>query len=288
MVDRRRLARPLLGIVALSGLAAPLAGQADCFPARSSNEARLLAIKSVALAYGPGHARTDLALGRARLALESAWVPRVDDATATPTVCRPGKGPENANLLDVLVRPRLTLGLPGDLSLEASWVPPVRVAGVRAHLVGIALARATPLSAAATATVRLHATFGRIRAPITCPDEALADPSSECFEGTRSDDRYDPNIVGADLALSLGGRDAAVRPYVGAGYNRLQPRFQVNFTNRQGSTDTRRVSVDLDRAAVFGGLTWTAGGGVAVTGEVYAAPADAVTGRVLLSATLGR
>jgi hypothetical protein len=37
---------------------------------------------------------------------------------------------------------------------------------------------------------------------------------------------------------------------------------------------------------VFGGLAWEAGRGFGITGEIYAAPADAVTGRIGLSYAL--
>ena len=162
-------------------------------------------------------------------------MPQVDDATATPTFCRPGKGPENVNLTPVMPRPRLSVPLPLGLALEASWIPPVRVGGVKANLFG----------RIAGTIVRQHrrrghgaprardasARFGR-RLPATTTRSD--DPTSECFQGTRSDDRFSPNIFGADLAVSAPVAEGRLRPYVGAGYNRLAPRFQVNFTNSVG------------------------------------------------------
>ena len=61
-----------------------------------------------------------------RMSLEGTYLPDVDDQTATPTTCRPGKGPENANP-----------ACPGSCGLgwhlpwptgptsEISWVPPI-------------------------------------------------------------------------------------------------------------------------------------------------------------------
>src|SRR6185436_1400668 len=117
------------------------------------------------------------------------------------------------------------------------------------------------------AALRAHATFGSVHAPITCDDRALHDPASECFGGTRSDDRLSPNILGLDLAV--GGSLGRLRPYGGVGYNRLQPRFQVNFTNRFGELDDRRVDVNLNRLVLFGGATWQLAGRMGVTGELY-------------------
>ena len=44
--------------------------------------------------------------------------------------------------------------------------------------------------------------------------------------------------------------------------------------------------VNLDRLAVFGGATWNLSYRFALTGEVYAAPADAVTARLVLRSSL--
>jgi hypothetical protein len=65
--------------------------------------------------------------------------------------------------------------------------------------------------------------------------------------------------------------------------NVLHPRFQVNFTNQFGSTDNRRVTVDLTRGALFGGATWAPAPRVGLSAEIYGSPGDAVTGRVVLS-----
>ncbi|MGE0552037.1 MAG: hypothetical protein AB7R55_01280 [Gemmatimonadales bacterium] len=262
------------------------AAQGDCFPGAESNEAKTLAIFSVPLAFGPAGA--PLTRGRISVGIEAVYLPNVDPATATPTVCRPGKGPENTDLLFAAPRPRVSVALGGGLTLEGSWIPPIRLNQVSANLFGIALGWTTALGGTHRLTLRGHGTFGRVRAPITCDDAALADPLSECYQGTRSDDRYRPNIVGADATVSWSLGGGRVQPYLGAGYNRLMPRFQVDFTNVAGQRDERRVEVDLDRAVLFGGATWwPAGGRLGLSGELYAAPSDAITGRVAVRLAVG-
>jgi hypothetical protein len=54
----------------------------------------------------------------------------------------------------------------------------------------------------------------------------------------------------------------------------------VNFTNASGAVDRRRVTVDLERAVLFAGATWELGEALGLSGEIYSAPSDAVTGRV--------
>jgi hypothetical protein len=255
-----------------------------CRPPASSNEAKTFAIFSVPLAFGPADAPE--LHPRFQVGLEAAYLPKIARATATPTICQPGKGPESTDLLFAVPRPRIGVPLPLGLALEASWIPPVRVAGVKANLFGVSLAKSFPLWSL-IGSVRAHSTFGSIRAPITCDRAALSDRTSECFNGTLSDDEFSPNIFGADLSLGKTMLDGRLRPYVGGGYNRLEPRLQVNFTNQFGFVDRTRVVVNLDRLALFGGVTWQMAGRFAATTEVYATPADAVTVRLAIRATLG-
>jgi len=256
-----------------------------CRPGGGSNEAKTLAILSVPVVFSPGAAPGGP--NGVTLGVEAARVPGVDPATATPTICRPGKGPENTGVLPALARPRLALPLMHGLALEASWIPPIRVNGVKADLVGLALTETVGRRDGLAAAVRAHATFGSVNAPVTCDRDALRDPVSECFEGSLSDDRYSPNVVGLDVSVGWAMARGRLRPYLGSGYNRLQPRFQVNFTNRFGGTDRTRLAVNLDRVALFGGAAWQLNDRLAITGEVYSDAADAATGRLVIRRTFG-
>ncbi|MBM4185966.1 MAG: hypothetical protein FJ206_01515 [Gemmatimonadetes bacterium] len=267
--------RPVTILAALGSFTSVLQAQGDCFPAGNSNEAKTFAIFAVPLAFGPiGPARSEA--GRVELGFELSYLPNVDPATATPTVCRPGKGPENTDLLFAVPRPRVSVGLGAGFAIEGSWVPPARLNDVEANLFGVAVSYGTGIGGSAGIVVRAHATLGRINAPITCPDQELANQVSECFQGTRSDDRYHPNVAGLEALVHWRGR---VQPYLGAGYNRLMPRFQVHFVNSQGSLDDRKVEVDLNRLAVLGGVRWQATPAWSLAGELYATPGDAVTVR---------
>jgi hypothetical protein len=285
-VSTRARARLLaLGWVACA-LPAGLAAQDGlCRPGDGSNEAKTLAILSVPVVFSPGGPPGGP--GGVTLGIEAARVPGVDPVTATPTICRPGKGPENTGVLPALARPRLALPLMRGLALEASWIPPIRVNGVKANLVGLALTETVGRRDGLAAAIRAHATFGSVNAPVTCDRDALRDPASECFGGSLSDDRYSPNVMGLDVSVGWGMAGGRLRPYLGSGYNRLQPRFQVNFTDRFGGTDRTRLAVNLDRVALFGGAAWQLTDRLAITGEVYSDAADAATGRLVIRRTFG-
>jgi hypothetical protein len=93
--------------------------------------------------------------------------------------------------------------------------------------------------------------------------------------------------MGIDLAVGGPVAEGRLRPYGGIGYNRLQPRFQVDYTNQVGELDDRRVEVDLDRFVLFGGATWQTADRLSLTGELYAVPADAITARVIVGTAVG-
>ena len=265
-------------------LAAGHAQQAVCTPSSDSHEAQLFAALAVPLTYSIAEAPAPMAPGAIRVGLEATYLPNIDSTIRTATQCRPGKGPEHTDLLFAFPRPRLMLGLPAGIVAEASWIPPVRLNGVKSNVVGLSVARWFPIGGRGTAlTLRAHGTFGLIRAAITCPDSALRDPVSECFQGTLSDDHYHPNEAGLEgvLGWPLGG--GRVRPFLGAGVNLLRPRFEVNFTNQFGQLDNTHVRVNLTRGALLGGATWAAARGLGLSGEIYGAPGDAVTGRIMAS-----
>ena len=275
--------RRLVLLAAIGILPAILPAQDDCFPGPNSNEAKTFALLSVPLAFTGAQAPVARAHGIG-VGLEVASIPAVDSGTATPTVCRPGKGPENTDAVPAVARLRFAAGVQGFL-LELSWTPPVGVNGVTSNLLGLAISHPFPLSAKWTLGVRAEGVFGGIHGPIVCDDVAVADPASECFGGTISDDTWRPGLFGAEAVVGSGG--GKIRPHLGVGYTHLSPRFQVNFTPAQGETDTRKVAVDMNRAAVFGGVTVPLGS-LLLTGEAYATIGDAVIARMVLRLPLSK
>ena len=254
-------------------LPAIVRGQDNCFPSSDSHEAQTFAILSAPLAFsGAGGASRGSGIG-----VEVTTMPKVPEEIATPTTCRPGKGPENTNPLAGFGRVRGELVV-GAWRFDAGWIPPVRVNGVRSNLVGVGVAREVSLGGRWSVTPRLHALVGRVRGPFTCDAEALEEATSECFEGTLSDDSWDPNVLGIEATVMH--RGGWVVPHVGLGWSSLRPRFQVNFTNSFGDVDNRRVEVDLQRFAAFGGASITAGS-LRITGEGYYTFGDRVAARVV-------
>lgn len=269
--------------LAVAGVAGGLPAQTTlCLPARDSHEANTFAALSVPIAFTG--ARAPAAARGVSVGLELASLPEVGSTNSTPTSCRPGKGPENTHPIAGIVRPRVTVAVHGFV-LEASWVPPIGVNHVRANLIGLAVAHPFALAGGWSLGLRAHAVFGSIHAPVTCSDASLHDATSECFGGTRSNDRWQPGVFGAEAVVATGRSN--VRPYLGLGYTMLRPRFMVDFTNAAGSTDNTEVRVNLSRVSLFGGLMWRLGRS-SITAEAYSTPADAVAARVVVRTLVAR
>jgi hypothetical protein len=274
-----------LGAILVAG---PLAAQSDCRPSSSSREADVFAHFAVPLAFGMAQAPWIFRPGSVQIGVEGTLLPDASSRIRTPTTCRPGAGPENWNVATGFLRPRLGFELGDGVLLEASWVPPIRVSGVKPNLWSFALSRTVPMSARGSMfTGRIHASIGSVRAPITCPAAATSDPTSPCFNGTTSDDRFSPNVFGVELAFAWPLAQGRLRPYLGGGYNILHPRFQVSYADALGQPNRQRTRVNLSRLTVFGGATLEAIPGLMLSAEAYSAPADLVTARVRANLLFG-
>jgi len=132
---------------------------------------------------------------------------------------------------------------------------------------------------------RGHYLQGDIEGPITCSDEAVADPANTlCYGGEPSDDHFLPKAYGVDFIA--GGPRLGVDGlawYALAGYRHETLRFQTHFVNVFGRLDDQRLVARLDRGSVAFGLTWSGWRGLRVSGEGYYAPDALATVRVGVS-----
>jgi hypothetical protein len=267
--------------------AAPLTAQSDCTPSSGSREADVFAHFSVPLAYSMAQAPWIFRPGSTQIGVEGSLLPDANSRIRTPTRCRPTAGPENWNIASGFLRPRIAFALGDGVLLEASWVPPVRINGIKPNLWSFALSRTVALNRSGTTFVgRAHATIGNLRAPITCPTSALT-TAGPCFNGTRSNDRFSPNIFGMELGVAWPLAQGRLRPYLGGGYNILHPRFQVSYRDSLGVTNDQKTRVNLSRWAFFGGATLEAIPGFMLSAEAYTAPSDLVTARVRVNVMFG-
>jgi hypothetical protein len=277
----------LASALCLSARVARAQTNTECRPSTGSNEAKLLAFFATPIAFSPGGTVAPLRPWQIRVSVEASYVPSPSKEMQQPDECYGIKKTENTNLSPVFPRPRVSLGLPGGLLFEGSYLPPVTVADAEPNLGSVALSRPVRLRGSETEgslslLLRGHATFGRVRGSITCPEKNLqqTNPIAACYGNDASSDTYKPNMFGAETGLakeSAGGRWGA---YATTGVTWLRPRFQVGFQYIDAAFDDTKISVDMTRFAVGAGSWYRVSTSAAVTAELYSVPSDATTVRL--------
>ncbi|MEW5916279.1 MAG: hypothetical protein AB1762_07735, partial [Gemmatimonadota bacterium] len=204
------------------------------------------------------------------------------DEISRPERCYASNKSEDTRLSPIFPRPRVALGLGGGWAVEASYLPPITVFDATPNLASVALSRITSIGPAGL-LLRAHATFGKVEGAITCSPDALQldDVTEPCYGSQKSEDTYKPNMYGGEAAVTfvLGARSTG---YAGAGYTRLQPRFQVGFQDGRPGVqyDDTRIEVDLNRVGLFGGIVFQIAPMIEFSAELYSVPEDVTTFRV--------
>ena len=269
----------------LAGAAlAPRATLAQCRPPEGSNEAKLLAYYAAPIVFapqgGPSVAKRPLTLGG-----ELTYIPEPDPSLQRTGVCFTPKQ-ESTQLSPVFPRPRLSIGLPYGVLVEASYLPPIKVADAEANLFSGAVSLSHALvetnGAPVVAAARVHVTHGWVRGAITCAKKALQtqDSSAPCYGSAPSRDTFHPDMWGIDGSIGRAFASGRLDLFAGGGVNWLAPRFRVGFTSGTGLVDNTLVEVDLRRAAWFAGGTWRLLHAWSATGQLYAVPGDVTLGRI--------
>ena len=228
---------------------------------------------SVTLLTGLGAPR-EREPGAVEVGVEALWIPHLGEEERT--VGFDGTKPEDLNKLPAYGRPRVTVGLPGKLSLTASYVPPLEVEGVEPHLLALALERPLLRGDAWGLGIRLSGQVGEIEGDFTCTaDDVQAPPGAPgnrfgCQE--ESSDAYDIASYGFELIGSHRfGEDRAPELHFGAAANFLDLEFQVDALTF-GFRDRTLQRTDGWTYSVTAGARWPLGERSHFTGELFYAP----------------
>jgi len=262
---------------------------AQCFPPVHSNEARLLAFYEAPIVFATADAPMRLPLGSVALTGELVGVPAPPANAQQTNFCYPAKQ-DATHLSPLLPRLRIALGLGYGFAIEGAYLPPVTVDRAQPNLGSLALSYTRSLLAppmgvsglGVALQLRVHATRGSVKGPITCPRSALqlTDEGQPCFGSMPSNDAFYPTSEGGEGTIGVTAPGGRISAFVGAGYTATSPHFRVDFTNETGATDRTLVEVDLQRGAVFGGVDVRILHALDAGAEVYSVPADLTTWRV--------
>lgn len=279
--------RVLWGALAAATISAGAAG-AQCKVSVGSNEGKLLAFYTVPIVFSAAREPEPMAPGSIRVGFEGEYIPKPN-----PEIQRTGKcflqKSEHTSLSPVFGRPRITIGLPASFAIEASYLPPVKIADAKPNLGSVAISHTQRLpfsrvAGGATLMIRANATFGNVKGPITCPKTSLqtTTPSAACYGTMPSNDTFSPNMYGIDLLAGVRPPLSVFGFYLGAGANQIDPHFQVGFTNGQGGVDQTKVQLDnpVTRLTLTGGTTAHVRNNIDLGAQIFSVPQDVTTFRV--------
>lgn len=279
------MARASLFLVVLGCAGATPVLAAECRLPKNSNEAKLLAFYSAPLSFSPASAPEHALTWTLRLGVEGGPILEPDSAIRQSSLCYVRKT-ENTQLSPFFARPRLTLTLPGGFALEASYLPPIKIHDAEPNLGSAALSWVKRLKLASTGNstdimLRFHGTAGQVKGSITCPSKSLqtTNPAQACYGTKPSLDTFKPTIAGVEAILSTAAWDGRLAFYAGGGKNFLRPRFRVGFTDTEGNVDNTLLVVDLNRIALFGGVTAEVSSTFDLSAQAYGVRNDGVTFR---------
>lgn len=163
-------------------------------------------------------------------AAELDWVPAVSDEDAR--VGFNGVKEEDLNKAPIFARPRLTIGLPLDFALTLSYVPPVKLFGVRANLFAFGFERPIWEHRSWSVGLRAYGQIGHIDGAFTCPSGAsrYKPGSSRNPAGCQneSDDTAYQNYGGLEASIAYRiDQLKKLTPYLTVSGNYLSTAFQV-------------------------------------------------------------
>lgn len=246
-------------------------------------EGRLIGFYSAALVFSPLGAPERKDAWTVDAGLEITYIPQLSKSQRTAFQDKP----EATNLAPVLLRPRLSVVFPGELHVQASWVPPMRVFDVEANLVSIALTRAIQ-PRGITVAPRLLATWGKVRGSITCFEDLLEGDLGEATYFTEicnsrvSDDHFKPRHLAAEVLVSRAVSRLPFVPYGGIGVLNEKTIFDIGVQRADGSRDPDHPILELraTRPYAFVGGTANPWRTTRLTGELFYAPGSLFTARV--------
>lgn len=186
--------------------------------------------------------------GEVSIGFEAGRIPQLSENERT--VGFNGLKEEDLNKAPLFARPRLSVGLPWDTTLILSYLPPVRVWGLKPSLYAVAIERPVLARGPWQLGARLYAQTGVVQGAFTCSDEVAESPPGSpgnpygCEQ--QSTDRAYQRYVGLEASLA---RSIAAVPglqlYGTLALNHLDTTVKVH-AQTFGFADRSRLDADDD------------------------------------------
>lgn len=214
---------------------------------------------------------TERGLWSLELGLELDWIPSLSEDQRR--IGFGGTKVEDINRLPAFARPRLTIGLPAELSLDVAWVPPIELEGLTTNLFSVGLERPFYSAGSLVLGGRLSGQIGTVKGDFTCTAEEASYPpgSPDNIWGCEaaSEDELDLNHVG--LAFTGGYRVKKTTFHWGLAATYMDMEFQVDAVT-YGLIDRTLLLADGWTWSVNGGASWQLTRRINLAGELFYSP----------------
>lgn len=234
MVKSLRLKAYLIGLLAIvpSGqtLAQDVINETEFLHSNRPEAWAMNYVTSITLLSGLSVPRSR-ALGSIEGGVELDWIPQL--SSAQRQIGFNGIKEEDLNKAPVFGRPRITFGLPGRFALTLSYVPPIRIFGLKPNLFAFALERPLYERDPWTIGVRMYGQIGNVEGAFTCPGSVAQFPpgSPENLYGCerKSADKSSQRYAGLELSGSYRIEQLrGLTPFIAISGNYLDTQVHVN------------------------------------------------------------
>ena len=281
----RRLVSVWMGVATAFAIAPAASAQDDIFVIEETerlhfDDPQAWAMKffgSVA-AFTPLGAPVVREPGSIELGLEVTQVPHL--STRERTVGFGGLKAEDLNRLPVLVRPRMTIGLPHRFAIELGYVPPIEIDGIEPEIYSLALDHVFHVGNRWSWGGRLYGQLAGADGDLTCSEEDASHPpgSPENLFGCQAPSNDETTLDHAGLRVGAGYRlksSGGPTFTFGATVLRHDLEFQVDaFT--YSVHDRSRLLAEGTTGALDAGLSIPAGERAQVGLELLWSPLEVV------------
>jgi len=212
--------------------------------------------------------------GSIAVGLEGGWIPTLTDAQQR--VGFNGTAPQDLNKAPLMLRPRLTVGLPGRLAITMAGNPPIRAFGVTPRLVSAAVEWEVVDEPALRVALRGHGQTGSVTGAFTCSAAVAARPPGSIGNPSGCDaesaDVATLRYAGAEVRVALRMlKWSGVVPHVAIGANRVDATYQLN-ASAFGRVDRTRLTTSGVIPSTSAGISYALNGRVALAIDGYYAP----------------
>jgi hypothetical protein len=277
-----RLPAPIIALLVFPSLASAQARLVERHE-WSDPEGRIMAYYSAALAFtsigAPRSGQKGFEFG-----LELSYLPPLSKEQRSAGFSKT----ESTNLMPILPRPRVAMTLPWDTRVEASYVPPLKVFGVKASLLSAALTQPILERPAIRLSARVAGSSSLVRGPITCNKSMTEEGEGEQLffdkvcHGYESEDEFHAPALSAEL-LASGAQRGSITPYAGLGVRTEDTKFIVGVKTFRGDPDPDHPVLEMSVTRPYGmlGATWAQSARRSLGGEIFYAPGSLMTVRFL-------